>query len=287
MSRLRTAAVVLSLLFAATSSFFFTAMLVSAKALAADQPKASTAPKTIPQPTGQKLIALTFDDGPRPYVLYGKGQGDRGLLDLLDKDNVKATFFYMGWRLTPKTWGERHETNIGKTCLDAAADVYKRGHELENHTYSHLDAKHAQKLAAAAAPGSARHFARATRRLGKSPFRPARSQATGVKWRRSRPHSARSVSPSAPMEFPRCDPDHRTKAALKAKLQSPPRCNELRRLTIWQRQRGDRHRAPKVWNHATRGGSSVSTRYPDATRSGRPTIPAALVPGPWPWYRAC
>jgi peptidoglycan-N-acetylglucosamine deacetylase len=145
MSRLRTAAVVCSLLFAAASSFFFTTTLMSPQAFAADQPKASAAPKAIPQPTGQKLIALTFDDGPRPYVLYGKGQGDRGLLDLLDKDNVKATFFYMGWRLTPKTWGERHETNIGKTCLDAAADVYKRGHELENHTYSHLDAKHAQK----------------------------------------------------------------------------------------------------------------------------------------------
>lgn len=145
MSRLRSALVVSSLLFAATSSFLFTATLISPKALAANQPKTAEPAKAIPQPTGQKLIALTFDDGPRPYVLYGKGQGDRGLLDLLDKDGVKATFFYMGWRLTPKTWGERHETNIGKTCLDAAADVYKRGHELENHTYSHLDAKHAQK----------------------------------------------------------------------------------------------------------------------------------------------
>jgi peptidoglycan/xylan/chitin deacetylase (PgdA/CDA1 family) len=94
---------------------------------------------------GQKLVALTFDDGPRPYVLYGKTAGDRGLLDVLDKNKVKATFFYMGWRLTPKTWGERHEVNIGKTCLDAAADVFKRGHEIENHTYSHLDAKTAAR----------------------------------------------------------------------------------------------------------------------------------------------
>lgn len=89
----------------------------------------------------QKLIALTFDDGPRPYVLYGvhtPGQpATQGLLDLLDKNGIKATFFVMGWRLTPKTWGERHETNIGVTCMDAAKDAVRRGHEIENHTYGH------------------------------------------------------------------------------------------------------------------------------------------------------
>ena len=58
----------------------------------------------------EKLIALTFDDGPRPYVLYGvKAAGaasnaNQGMLDVLDRAGVKATFFYMGWRLTPKTW---------------------------------------------------------------------------------------------------------------------------------------------------------------------------------------
>jgi peptidoglycan/xylan/chitin deacetylase (PgdA/CDA1 family) len=144
MSRLRTAVVICLVLFAATSYFLVAAALFGSGAFAANTPATkSTAP--VASPTGQKLIALTFDDGPRPYVLYGKTAGDKGLLELLDKDGVKATFFYMGWRLTPKTWGERHEVNIGKTCLDAAADVYKRGHELENHTYSHLDAKHAQK----------------------------------------------------------------------------------------------------------------------------------------------
>lgn len=94
-----------------------------------------------PNLPGQKLIALTFDDGPRPYVLYGVHQAGRpqteGLLDLLDKDVVKATFFVMGWRLTPKTWGDRRETNIGVTCIDAAKDVTRRGHEIENHTYGH------------------------------------------------------------------------------------------------------------------------------------------------------
>jgi peptidoglycan-N-acetylglucosamine deacetylase len=119
-------------------------IICGASAFAADTPK--SAKPAVPAPVaGQKLVALTFDDGPRPYVLYGKVAGDRGLLDVLDKNKVKATFFYMGWRLTPKTWGERHEVNIGKTCLDAAADVFKRGHEIENHTYSHLDAKTATR----------------------------------------------------------------------------------------------------------------------------------------------
>lgn len=95
--------------------------------------------------SSDKLIALTFDDGPRPYVLYGIKPAP-GLLDVLDQQHVKVTFFYMGWRLTPKTWGEtRYETNIGITCIDAAKDVLKRGHEIENHTYSHEELKTAER----------------------------------------------------------------------------------------------------------------------------------------------
>jgi peptidoglycan/xylan/chitin deacetylase (PgdA/CDA1 family) len=102
----------------------------------------------MPCAAAEKLIALTFDDGPRPYVLYGIKQpgAQPGLLDLLDHNGVKATFFVMGWRLTPKTWGEvPHETNIGITCLDAAHDVVRRGHEIENHTYSHADLRLAER----------------------------------------------------------------------------------------------------------------------------------------------
>jgi peptidoglycan-N-acetylglucosamine deacetylase len=102
----------------------------------------------------QKLIALTFDDGPRPYVLYGVNKpGEKkvdSLLNLLDQQGVKATFFVMGWRLTPKTWGERHETNIGVTCIDAAKDVLRRGHEIENHTYGHEQLKQFEKKHGAA-----------------------------------------------------------------------------------------------------------------------------------------
>jgi peptidoglycan-N-acetylglucosamine deacetylase len=96
----------------------------------------------------EKLVALTFDDGPRPYVLFGtKGVHPApGLLSVLDQNNVKATFFVVGWRLTPKTWGEpRHEEDIGVTCIDAAEQLIRRGHELEDHTYSHLELRSAEK----------------------------------------------------------------------------------------------------------------------------------------------
>jgi peptidoglycan/xylan/chitin deacetylase (PgdA/CDA1 family) len=98
--------------------------------------------------SGGKLIALTFDDGPRPYVLFGsKGvHSAPGLVDILDNDGIKATFFVVGWRLTPKTWGEpKHEEDIGVTCLDAAEKLIRRGHELEDHTYSHLELRTAEK----------------------------------------------------------------------------------------------------------------------------------------------
>ena len=95
-----------------------------------------------------KLIALTFDDGPRPYVLFG-AQGDqsgRGLLNVLDSNDVKATFFVVGWRLTPKTWGEpRYEKNVGITCVAAAEQLVQRGPELEDHTFSHLELRNAEK----------------------------------------------------------------------------------------------------------------------------------------------
>ena len=109
-----------------------------------------------PSPSGEKLIALTFDDGPRPYVLYGMQDPQKfgrkedkpipGLLDLLDREKVHATFFVMGWRLTPKTWGDRrYETNIGINCTDAAREALRRGHEIENHTYSHVELKTAER----------------------------------------------------------------------------------------------------------------------------------------------
>jgi len=95
-----------------------------------------------------KLIALTFDDGPRPYVLFGSKRDHPrpSLLNVLDDNGVKATFFVVGWRLTPKTWGEpRHEENVGITCIDAAEQLVRRGHELEDHTYSHIELRGAER----------------------------------------------------------------------------------------------------------------------------------------------
>jgi peptidoglycan/xylan/chitin deacetylase (PgdA/CDA1 family) len=93
-----------------------------------------------------KLIALTFDDGPRPYVLFGSKRAHSvpGLADILDHSGIKATFFVVGWRLTPKTWGDRHEEDIGVTCLDAAKQMASRGHELEDHTFSHIELRTAE-----------------------------------------------------------------------------------------------------------------------------------------------
>jgi peptidoglycan/xylan/chitin deacetylase (PgdA/CDA1 family) len=98
---------------------------------------------TAPLAAQQKLIALTFDDGPRPYVLLGiqapPEKASPSLLDLLDKEHVKATFFVVGWRLTKDSQGAREEPKLGITCLAAAKEVVRRGHELENHTFSHLN----------------------------------------------------------------------------------------------------------------------------------------------------
>lgn len=61
-----------------------------------------------------KVIYLTFDDGPGPYT--------EQLLDILDKYNVKATFFV---------------TNQFPEYQDMIAEEYKRGHAIGVHTYSH------------------------------------------------------------------------------------------------------------------------------------------------------
>lgn len=89
----------------------------------------------------RKLIALTFDDGPRPYVLVGRkaedGGPSPGLLNLLDREKVRATFFVMGFRLADSANEYCRKIDVGMTCREAAADVHRRGHEIENHTYGH------------------------------------------------------------------------------------------------------------------------------------------------------
>jgi len=65
--------------------------------------------------TTQKVVALTFDDGPTKNV-------DQ-LIPLLDKYNVKATFFLIGKDI--------------ETYPDGAKRIVEAGHQIGNHTYSH------------------------------------------------------------------------------------------------------------------------------------------------------
>ncbi|MGI5921157.1 MAG: polysaccharide deacetylase family protein [Syntrophomonadaceae bacterium] len=65
---------------------------------------------------GKKLVALTFDDGPDPRFTPE-------VLDILEKNNIQATFFVVGENA-------QVHTDIIKRQIAA-------GHEIENHTYSH------------------------------------------------------------------------------------------------------------------------------------------------------
>lgn len=67
--------------------------------------------------TAEKLVALTFDDGPTP-------NGTTEILRVLDEAQVKATFFLIGSEL---------EQNLAEGRKIAAA-----GHEVGNHSYSHV-----------------------------------------------------------------------------------------------------------------------------------------------------
>lgn len=70
-----------------------------------------------------KVIALTFDDGPKPKVLDE-------LLPLLGRYNIKATFFVNGYRF---------EKN--KTAASYITALSFRGHSIQNHTFYHENLK--------------------------------------------------------------------------------------------------------------------------------------------------
>ncbi len=66
--------------------------------------------------SSEKLVALTFDDGPSP-IWTPK------ILDELNKSRVKATFFMLGEHV------EKYP--------EVAQRVVREGHEIGNHTYDH------------------------------------------------------------------------------------------------------------------------------------------------------
>ena len=91
----------------AAGAAFLTAMLLSPAYAGAQTP-------TPPSP--EKRIALTFDDGP-----YGTPTVQ--ILDILKKENVRATFFVIG-------------ENVVK-YPDIARAIVTDGNVIENHTYDH------------------------------------------------------------------------------------------------------------------------------------------------------
>lgn len=75
--------------------------------------------KNIKIQDGKKIAYLTFDDGPSTTVTAK-------ILKILKDNNIKATFFIVGDKLE-----ENPET---KNIL---LDIYKQGHAIANHTYTH------------------------------------------------------------------------------------------------------------------------------------------------------
>ncbi len=78
-------------------------------------PQTRVAPKT-PALVGQKRLTLTFDDGPHPV-------STPMLLEILDRYQIKATFFL-----------------IGANALlypELVREIEQRGHAVGNHSYSH------------------------------------------------------------------------------------------------------------------------------------------------------
>lgn len=67
--------------------------------------------------TKEKMVAITFDDGPHPIFTPQ-------ILDILAKYNAKATFFVAG--------------NKVKRLPAILKRQVKEGHEIANHTYNHI-----------------------------------------------------------------------------------------------------------------------------------------------------
>ena len=93
-------------------------MVLCAALLLSSLPLSAAAERVVHHSTDPETrrIALTFDDGPPPSYTYR-------ILDILDRYNVKATFFMIG-------------SNV-EYYPEVAREVLRRGHEIGNHTYSH------------------------------------------------------------------------------------------------------------------------------------------------------
>lgn len=72
--------------------------------------------KSVKLPKNQKIIALTFDDGPWP-------RSTAQVLDILQKNNIKGTFFVVGQNV--------------KNYPDLTKRIVAEGHSIANHTWHH------------------------------------------------------------------------------------------------------------------------------------------------------
>ncbi|WP_189655138.1 polysaccharide deacetylase family protein [Bacillus sp. HNG] len=76
--------------------------------------------------TNEKMVAITFDDGPNPVYTPE-------ILDVLSKHKAKATFFVVG----------KHANNYPEIIRREVLE----GHEIANHTFNHLNIiRDSQKL---------------------------------------------------------------------------------------------------------------------------------------------
>ncbi|MEL7034825.1 MAG: polysaccharide deacetylase family protein [Cyanobacteria bacterium J06592_8] len=83
--------------------------------------------KAVDLKTDEKVVALTFDDGPWPETT-------EQILEILKENNIKATFFWVGQALN------NHKEIGKKVALD--------GHVIANHTWNHLYHYHSRSAAA-------------------------------------------------------------------------------------------------------------------------------------------
>lgn len=95
----------------------FSIVFLAAAVLAGSYQLASTSSLAIRQvPTAEKLVALTYDDGPQP-------QTTPQLLRILQQKQVKATFFVLGVNAAAQP--------------EMVRQAYRDGHEIASHAYTH------------------------------------------------------------------------------------------------------------------------------------------------------
>jgi peptidoglycan-N-acetylglucosamine deacetylase len=100
--------------------------------------------------TGEKVVALTFDDGPDEHL--------DEIVGTLAAERVPATFFVMGSRLA--------------AAPDSGAKLVAAGHQLGNHTYNHTRMIFVGPGTVAAEVDRTNELIRRAGQKGEIPFRP-------------------------------------------------------------------------------------------------------------------